>query len=477
MSVFELYSVPIGGGPVTGAAASDGLEILALLGFNKSFDGSAVAGGTSVLTFTITNQNATAITDLSFTDDLDAVISGLVTTDWPVRPCGDDSVITGTSTLTLSSGSLPPSGGVCSFQLELLVPGSAAGGDYTNTTSALTASGASVADPASADLTITAETLVCEMKTDYDIAACSGTFQAFNLADLVQYVAEDYGRNGGNDYQHLKLMDDLDANSLDIESPCVINTADNIVLSGDFVSLDGRGGVHDTNGYTIIAETACVLSEEGDAQFGRGSSASAINDLLIHAAKTARIGSNSTVDVLGDLTLLSDGDFGNSDARIKSGSVVTAGNLRLEATRSANIGQNVDVTADTVTIESTGDFGNSVAGFDSGVVITADTLIVSASRGATVGQNTTVTIAGDLTVVSTGSAGGSEAQLQTGADVLVGGNMDLSSGNKATIKNNVDLGVIGNLNMDAVSANKCSVHKKADITYGAKTGNCSNELP
>jgi hypothetical protein len=145
----------IGGLPVAGGAASDQLRVDELLLFSKSFDGPTTATGTPVLTFTLTNPSASTVTGLGFSDDLAGVISGLVATNLPLTDvCGSGSTLSGTTLLTLSGGNLPPSGGSCSFAVELLVPGTATAGTFPNTTSDLGQNGLPVADPATADLTI-----------------------------------------------------------------------------------------------------------------------------------------------------------------------------------------------------------------------------------------------------------------------------------------------------------------------------------
>jgi len=106
----------------------------------KSFtDDPAPPGGTATLEFTITNLDRTnALTGLTFTDDLDATLSGLVATGLPLNDiCGSGSSLTGTSLLTLGGGSLGP-GESCSFSVQVQIPSGATPGDYANTTSTLT---------------------------------------------------------------------------------------------------------------------------------------------------------------------------------------------------------------------------------------------------------------------------------------------------------------------------------------------------
>jgi hypothetical protein len=144
----------LGGLGVTGIPATDDLQIDALT-FSKAFDGAAVAGGTATLSFTIQNLSGiSGVTGLSFSDDLDAVIPGLVASGLPSSDvCGPGSQLSGTSLLSLAGGNLLP-GGSCTFDVVLQVPATAALGDFVNTTSDLFASGLSVAGPATATLMV-----------------------------------------------------------------------------------------------------------------------------------------------------------------------------------------------------------------------------------------------------------------------------------------------------------------------------------
>lgn len=139
---------------VTGDPASDELEVFQQLQFNKSFAGPATAGGTAILTFTISNPRANAVNGLSFSDDLNAFIPGMVATSLPASPCGALSVLSGTSFITFKGGELLANGGMCSFDIGVLVPASATPGRYSNTTSGLFENGLKTADPATADLVI-----------------------------------------------------------------------------------------------------------------------------------------------------------------------------------------------------------------------------------------------------------------------------------------------------------------------------------
>jgi len=144
----------LGAFAVTGAPATDTLEI-EFLTFSKAFSGDPLPGGTVTLSFTIENLLEETVGDLSFVDNLEGVISGLVATGLPMSDvCGAGSTLTGTSVIGLTGGNLLP-GGSCTFSVELEIPASAETGTYLNVTSTLRQGGAPVTGSATATLTIT----------------------------------------------------------------------------------------------------------------------------------------------------------------------------------------------------------------------------------------------------------------------------------------------------------------------------------
>lgn len=111
----------------------------------------AVAVGTSVnLTYTLNNADRyNTATDITFTNDLNATLSGLTATTLPASGfCGPGSTITGSSMITVFGANLA-SGTSCSFTLTVLIPVNAAVGAYTNTTSTVNLTlGSSTTKPA-----------------------------------------------------------------------------------------------------------------------------------------------------------------------------------------------------------------------------------------------------------------------------------------------------------------------------------------
>jgi hypothetical protein len=150
----SLVTGMVNGLGVTGDPAVDVLRINSVT-LSKNFGSTPGPGETVDLSFTLQNHDGSAgVADMGFSDNLDAVVSGLAATGLPMNDvCGTGSQLSGTSILTLSGANLLP-GGSCTFAATLQVPVSATPGTYTNTTSDVTISGLPVASPASAMLTI-----------------------------------------------------------------------------------------------------------------------------------------------------------------------------------------------------------------------------------------------------------------------------------------------------------------------------------
>jgi len=146
------------GSPFTGPTASDVLAVTVPLSLTKSFSGPVPAGGTVELVFSLVAGTDSDLSGISFSDDLGAVLPGLVAIDLPADGfCGPGSQITGTDVLVVTGASLA-AGSSCAFSVLLEMPAGAAPGSYTNTTSMVTATRGGVlpvaAAPATADVTV-----------------------------------------------------------------------------------------------------------------------------------------------------------------------------------------------------------------------------------------------------------------------------------------------------------------------------------
>ncbi|MEO1087055.1 MAG: hypothetical protein AAFY88_22695, partial [Acidobacteriota bacterium] len=152
---------------VTGGKAGAALTVtFERLRLQKSFiDDPVLPGDAVTLQFTILNlDRRDSVTGITFSDDLDATLSGLIATSVPSNPCGAGSSLAGVGSgnLTFSGGSLPAESS-CTFTVDLQVPAAAAAGTYPNTTSSITgsANGTPVGgSPASDTLTVSAAPLL-----------------------------------------------------------------------------------------------------------------------------------------------------------------------------------------------------------------------------------------------------------------------------------------------------------------------------
>lgn len=154
---FELPTAPItgtlAGNPVIGDSATSTLVVVAApLEFRAEFIDDPVGPLDSVtLEFRLSNvgESGDAITDLAFTDDLEATIAGLAATTLPANGfCGPGSQMTGTTTLSVTGASLM-AGQSCVFSVTLAVPGGATPGSFDNATSdmSVTVNGIAVVAP------------------------------------------------------------------------------------------------------------------------------------------------------------------------------------------------------------------------------------------------------------------------------------------------------------------------------------------
>jgi uncharacterized repeat protein (TIGR01451 family) len=278
----------ISGFAVAGDAASDNLEVLNLLQFSKSFNGPTTATGAPVLTFTITNPGPTAVSGIAFTDNLDAVISGLIATGLPANPCGIGSNLSGISFLTLTGASLPPMGGTCSFDVELLVPATATAGIFPNTTSDLFQSGLTVAPPAGADLVVEPAPVFAKSFAPGTInpgAVSTLTFTIDNTASALTANA-------------LAFSDNLPAGMV-VAAP---DNASTTCTGGTLTAVSGSASI-DYGGGGVSAGASCtiqvdvtggtpgaLLNTSGDLTSSSGNSGTASATLIVNALNVLTFG-------------------------------------------------------------------------------------------------------------------------------------------------------------------------------------------
>jgi uncharacterized repeat protein (TIGR01451 family) len=143
----------------------------------KEFVDDPVPPGAEVdLLFTIRNQDRfDSATNIAFTDNLEATLSGLTAVGLPQTNICGTGTLSGGGTISLSGGNLPPSGS-CTFSVTLQVPGGATTGNYANITSDVTATvgGNSVVGTAGTDTLFVAPIPILT-KTFLDDPVASGS--------------------------------------------------------------------------------------------------------------------------------------------------------------------------------------------------------------------------------------------------------------------------------------------------------------
>ncbi|MFP3940685.1 MAG: hypothetical protein ACLF0P_10290, partial [Thermoanaerobaculia bacterium] len=241
---------------VSGDLATDLLQIRAVT-FTKAFDGPTTAGGEAVLTFTLTNLDGdSGVSSLGFTDDLDAVIPGLVAASpLPAEPCGAGSSLSGTSVLTLSGGSLAQAGqpgDSCTFGVTVQVPADAEPGDFPNTTSDLTSARLAIAEPATDALSVEPPPAFGKSFAPDLVAVGQVSTLTFTIVNTTSALAA----------TDLAFADTLPAGLQVADSPGASTTC-----TGGTVTAPAGGGTISYSGGTVAAEESCNVQVDVVATF------------------------------------------------------------------------------------------------------------------------------------------------------------------------------------------------------------------
>lgn len=146
----------IDGSSSTGRPAPFSLDVVGGLQLTKSFtDDPVLPGGTVTLEYTLSlaAEAPGDATGITFTDDLNSVISGLASTSGTQTDiCGTGSAVSGTGVVTFSGGTLSP-GEECTFSVTVQVPAAAGFGSFDSTSSDVSANmlGAAFLSPPAED--------------------------------------------------------------------------------------------------------------------------------------------------------------------------------------------------------------------------------------------------------------------------------------------------------------------------------------
>ncbi len=207
----------------------------------KSFNQSTIpVGGTSLLTITLTNPNATvAVTGAAF---LDTYPAGLTNTASPgaTNSCGGTLTTAASgSSLQLAGGTIP-AGGNCSITVNVT---SAAQGTYLNSTGTVTTTNAGNAGPATATLSVNGSISVAKSFAPTQIKSGETALLTITLTNP-----------NGAAVSGVALTDNYPANVSNTVPPGLINTC------GGTATATGNGTSLSLTGGTIPANSSCQLT-------------------------------------------------------------------------------------------------------------------------------------------------------------------------------------------------------------------------
>ena len=227
-------------------------------------------GGEVTLEFTIGYEGTTAATDIEFTDDLDAVLSGLAVIGLPAADvCGSGSELSGTGVISLTGGSLDP-GATCTFSVTLAVPDDAPEGVFTNTTSevsTMVGDDELLGDPASGDLEtfVIEEPVIGVPEEPIELWPPNHEYHEISLEDVITDVDDNEDDLSVDDVTITSVTSDEEENG---EGDG--NTTDDIVIAEGCQSVQlraERSGGGNGRVYTIHVEATDTEGNTGTASF------------------------------------------------------------------------------------------------------------------------------------------------------------------------------------------------------------------
>ncbi|MDE4175210.1 Calx-beta domain-containing protein [Phaeobacter sp. PT47_59] len=369
------------------AKATVTVQSTAAPSFAKSFSSTGIPqGGSSTLTYVITNNDPNnAISDLRFSDDLDAVLSGMtVSAGTGSDLCGAGSTVSGSSTLTLSGGTLA-AGASCSIDLTVTLPSGAALGSYTSTSSTLTKGGSYAAAAASASFTVEPAPTFDKAFAPTSVALGGTSTLTFTVDNSASAIAA----------SALDFTDTLPAGLVVAPTPNASTTC----TGGTLTATAGAGSIAYTGG-TVAAGASCSV-----------------------VVDTRALSVGSLANTSGDLTS-SSGNSGSASATLTATAAPIPGFAKSFASASAPLG---DVVTLTFTVD------NASALIEASSLDFTDTLPAGMEVAATPNASTTCT-GGSLTAAAgAGSISYSGGTVAAGASCSV--MVDVTSTAAGTLSN------------------------------------------
>jgi len=260
---------------------SDAVSVVAPPSITKSFAPDPIAvGGTSTLTFAITNPNSgAALTGVAFSDTLPA---GLTVVSATTAQCSGTLTVTAPDTIALSGGSIA-GGSSCSF--DVTVTGATAG-LKSNTTGAVSSTNGGTGNTATDTLTVSAVTV-----SDPAVTKTSNPSTA-QVGDMVTFTL--VVRNVGTaDADNVVLTDPIPP-FLDVSNVTVAPPGPSVGLVGNTVTVN-FGTLAPAEAYTVTittivnslgappggTNTASVSTTSGDADPANSASSALVTIVVV----------------------------------------------------------------------------------------------------------------------------------------------------------------------------------------------------
>ncbi|WP_160973681.1 autotransporter outer membrane beta-barrel domain-containing protein [Thalassovita mangrovi] len=335
----------------------------ASVSLTKVFSGDPVApGGTVTLGFTLYNTNdADAATNIGFTDDLEAMLSGATMISAPSEPCGAGSSISGSGLISFSNGSLAARAW-CSFDVTVQIPSGAGAGTYTNTTSTVSATvdGASVTSASGASDTLDVGAAPLDLQLSFtSVNAGDTTTGSFTLTN------PNVGTAATNGAFSLPVP-------LDGLATVTSGVGTNICGSGSFISVQSISGT------PTLVFTGGNLVAGGSCSFDIGFAVPASTDAGTYPQTTSTI--SATID---GATLIGNAATGN--LTIVSGAsplLMSKTFAKGTASISETVGMTFSLTNSSETVDATNiSFTDDLESFHTGAVLAS---VASNSCGGSV---------------------------------------------------------------------------------------------
>lgn len=238
---------------VNGNFATDSLSVQNVA-FSKSFATPVAAGGSTILTFRLTNLSLSQdVTGLAFIDDLNSMIAGASATNLPSPGfCGPGSMINGASVVAITGASLA-SGETCEFAITVSVPLTTVPATYVNETGSLTTNGLVIAVPATDSLTVPPPPVFSKNFSPDQILVNEKSTLTFTISNSASVLSAN----------NLNFTDNLPAGLL-VATPSNASTT----CSGGMLTAESGAGVITYNGGSLVAGGSCTISVQVSANAG-----------------------------------------------------------------------------------------------------------------------------------------------------------------------------------------------------------------